>query len=213
MQKCCLMIYLLDIRPVRYYVFDMLLPNAVTTLRIVLSPVFFVVFFIPVWTGTFVIVSVVLLWILFLIIELSDFFDGMIARSLNQVSDIGKLLDPFSDVFSRLTYFISFALVDIMPEWILIILVYRELGISFLRLLMLKKGIALAARWGGKIKAVTYACAGIIGLLVLSFERLRLWPDALPILKTTAFCIFVLAAASSLLSFVDYIRVFKKTPS
>ena len=65
------------------------------------------------------VVSVVVLWSLFILIELSDLLDGAAARKLNTVSGFGKLFDPFADVFARLTYFVCFSYTGIMPLWIL----------------------------------------------------------------------------------------------
>ena len=68
--------------------------------------------------------STVVLWVLFVVIELSDVFDGMVARRRQIVSDLGKLLDPFADVVSRLTYFIVFCRIfyyagmDVCPHYV-----------------------------------------------------------------------------------------------
>ncbi|MFP4409437.1 MAG: CDP-alcohol phosphatidyltransferase family protein [Spirochaetaceae bacterium] len=100
--------------------------TALTASRLVLSPLFFVLFFLPEWTGSYHLVTVVLLWIVFFAIEISDILDGAVARRKNIVSDLGKLFDPFADVISRLTYFITFAAVGIMPAWIVLLILYRE---------------------------------------------------------------------------------------
>ena len=60
---------------------------------------------------------IALLWGLFLVIEVSDLFDGLAARRTGTVSDFGKLFDPYADVFARITYFVCFALDGIMPAW------------------------------------------------------------------------------------------------
>jgi len=67
----------------------------------------------------------------FLWMEVSDLIDGKVARSSKQVSNFGKLFDPFADIISRSTYFVAFASVAITPLWVLVIVLYREFSILF----------------------------------------------------------------------------------
>mgnify|MGYP006283184949 FL=1 len=184
------------------------LANALTASRLVLSPVFFVLFFLPEWTGSYQLVTVILLWVVFLAIEISDVLDGAVARKQNIVSDLGKLFDPFADVISRLTYFITFAAVGIMPVWIVLLILYREYTIIFLRMMMYRTGTAMAARKGGKLKAVFYAVAGGAGILV----AMARWIDSLspyqgPI-EIFALVVFLVALFLAYLSLSDYLIVF-----
>ena len=187
------------------------LANFLTSLRIFLSPFFLAVFFLPVWTdGEFKVLSVVVFWILFIVMDLSDLFDGMAARAAGVVSDLGKLYDPFADVVSRLTYFLCLVGIGIMPIWVFAIIMYRELGIIFIRLLAVRKGFAMGARMGGKLKAWTYAFGGISGLLYVSFERTGLFAKYLPQLRTAAEICFYLAACAALVSLTDYLLLLYK---
>ena len=147
-------------------------PNTLTFLRIALSPVFFLSFFADSWFNLPARATAPVILVLFLVIELSDLFDGMAARKLKQETDLGKVLDPFADSFSRLTYFLCFAFKGIMPVWIFFIVLYRDLGVAFVRLLAAGKGKVLSARLSGKIKAVVYAVAGMAGVLYVVFLRL-----------------------------------------
>ncbi|TVQ28407.1 MAG: CDP-diacylglycerol--glycerol-3-phosphate 3-phosphatidyltransferase [Spirochaetaceae bacterium] len=202
------------------------IPNTVTSSRIFLSPIFFLVFFVPLWTGFLLQTSIAVLWLLFVYIEFSDALDGDIARRTNQVTDLGKVLDPFADVFSRLTYFVCLLVANLMPVWVFIIILYREFGIIFIRLLMYRKGVALAARSGGKIKTVMYSLGGGAGLLLSSLNRLGMYEPQgrlglftpfgvdfpavyVEIIAYVAFAAYVIAAVLSVLSFLDYVRVFR----
>ena len=202
------------------------IPNTVTSSRIFLSPIFFLAFFVPLWTGFLLQTSIVVLWLLFVYIEFSDALDGDIARRTNQVTDLGKVLDPFADVFSRLTYFVCLLVANLMPVWVFIIILYREFGIIFIRLLMYRKGVALAARSGGKIKTVMYSLGGGAGLLLSSLNRLGMYEPQgrlglfspfgadfpavyVEIIAYVAFAAYVIAAVLSVLSFLDYVRVFR----
>ncbi len=186
------------------------LPNKLTIGRLILSPVFFLFYFIPLWTDKYYTFSVPFLIAIFLGIEISDFLDGFIARKYNLVSDIGKVLDPFADVVSRLTYFLCFASTGIMPLWIFLILMYRELGIIFFRMLMIKKGIVVAASLWGKLKAITYALAGFIGVFLVSILRMNIWKDIAPVIQTVLLIVFILAAFASVASFSVYITAGRK---
>ncbi len=186
------------------------LANTLTIGRLVLAPVFFLLVFVPVWAGVLQVTSVVLLWLIFIVIEVSDAADGQIARSRNEVTDLGKVLDPFADVISRLTYFVAFTAIGIMPAWILLVLLYREYGIVFVRLLMFRKGVALAARSGGKIKAVLYAVAGGVGLALITMERTGILVEWFGGVYIFAQVVYVAAALFSIGSFIDYLLVFKR---
>ena len=190
----------------------MSLANFLTSLRIFLSPFFLVVFFLPEWSdGSFKLASVIIFWLLFIVMELSDLFDGMAARASGTVSDLGKVFDPFADVVSRMTYFLCLVGIGLMPIWVFAIIMYRELGIIFIRLLAVRKGFVMGARMGGKLKAWTYAFGGISGLLYVSFERTGLLSGILPQLRIAAEICFYLSAGAALISLTDYlIMLYKK---
>ncbi|TVR91019.1 MAG: CDP-diacylglycerol--glycerol-3-phosphate 3-phosphatidyltransferase [Spirochaetaceae bacterium] len=182
--------------------------TSLTASRLVLSPVFFVVFFVPIWFGVLAVPSAVILWILFLFMEFSDAADGYVARKRNEVTDLGKVMDPFADVISHLTCFVCLSAVGIMPVWIFLLLMYREFGIVFIRLLMIKEGVALAARKGGKIKTVFFAIGVGLGIAVITLERMAVLPEAEAVLRIVTLVVFGIALVLSLSSFGDYLRVF-----
>ncbi len=189
----------------------MTLPNKLTVARLWMTPFIFLTWYLCLHLNLFPGGGLIILWVLFAVSEVTDFLDGRIARSRNLVSDVGKLMDPFSDVFLRITYFAFFLVEGLMPIWALIIILWRELGILFVRMLLIKEGEALAASKGGKSKAFLYFVSGIIGLLVLSF---RIWIPDLPwlsVAEKTASGLFIAAAAAALLSFADYWRHFLKS--
>lgn len=182
------------------------LPNKLTILRIILSPFYFILFFLPQWIGRGNIICAVLLGLVFIAIELSDLLDGYIARKQNLITDLGKVLDPFADVLSRLTYFVCFTYAGIMPVWIFLVLMYREVTITFVRMLMMRKGIAMAASIFGKIKAITYMLSGVVGLFVFLSGLMNLSEGMSTALRSLSLVIFIIAAISSVLSFLTYIR-------
>uniref|UniRef100_A0A7C3E554 CDP-diacylglycerol--glycerol-3-phosphate 3-phosphatidyltransferase n=1 Tax=Gracilinema caldarium TaxID=215591 RepID=A0A7C3E554_9SPIR len=184
--------------------------DKITSIRLILAPIFFIVYFLPLWFPALGSVwSVPVLWVIFIIAELTDLFDGLVARSRNEVSDFGKLFDPFSDTLVRITYFLCFVVDGILPAILLMIVLYREFGILFLRTLMMKLGIAMGARSGGKIKAVTYMIAGVLALIASSMQRLSFGDSLFTIVKVAAIVVFAISVIISLSSFADYYRVYK----
>ncbi|HOX91654.1 MAG TPA: CDP-diacylglycerol--glycerol-3-phosphate 3-phosphatidyltransferase [Spirochaetales bacterium] len=184
------------------------LANALTASRLVLAPLFFAIYLWGQAVGLSDAAVAILLIILFAVMELSDLFDGMAARSSKTVSAFGKLFDPFADVVARLTYFLCFAHAGIMPLWMLLVILNREFGILFLRQLMAVKGVAMGARPGGKTKAVLYASAGGLSLLYLALPAFGF---ALPSWALVAVrLVYALAVALSVGSFIDYIIQFRK---
>lgn len=186
----------------------MKIADAVTSFRLIVSPLFLVLAFLPFWSEQTAAPAIIALWVLFALMEFSDVIDGTVARTLKQVSDMGKLLDPFADVISRLTYFAVFASLGVMPAWMMILIMYREVGIMFVRMVMYRDGIALAARRGGKAKAVMYAVAGGLGILILSNRYLGWLSAYTAVLKTTALVVFGLSVLFAWVSFLDYLIVF-----
>lgn len=179
------------------------LPNIITASRIVFSPVFFAVYFLPEWTGIGRAVPIVLLWLLFGLIEVSDLIDGKIARRTQTVSDLGKILDPFADSLSRLTYFFCFTVGGLMYPWIFLLVLYRDLGVSFIRILVSRSGVAMPARLSGKIKAWVYAVSGFGGLAYLTLSEFfpgSYLGTALVVLKA----VFVITALTAVWTLIDY---------
>jgi len=99
--------------------------------------------------------------------EISDVFDGFFARRHNKVTELGKLLDPMADSIFRLSVLFSFTQGFVQIPLILVcVFFYRDIIISTLRTVCALRGVALAARWSGKIKAVILAIV-IFFILIL----------------------------------------------
>jgi len=185
----------------------MTLADKVTMSRIILAPFFFIIYMYKIFPPG---LSVILLWILFLIIELSDFLDGQVARSSDQVSSFGKLFDPFADVLARVTYFVCFAFSGLMPLWVLLIILYREFSILFLRMMLSFRQIAMGARPGGKLKAGVYMLAGLLSLLHMTFTVYFPASAAMNLLNLSLQIVYYGAAFLSVLSFADYLNQYQK---
>jgi CDP-diacylglycerol--glycerol-3-phosphate 3-phosphatidyltransferase len=119
-----------------------------------------------------------------LISELSDVFDGFLARKYNQVTELGKILDPMADSIFRFSVFFTFTGGFLqMPILLVAIFFYRDSIISTLRTICALKGVALAARRSGKIKAVILASVSFFILILMipyslgmmQLQTLRQW--------------------------------------
>ena len=189
----------------------MKLADKITFLRLIFAPVFFVLFIRPGMNGSFFdsLWYLAVLWFIFLVVEASDLIDGRIARLRNEESDFGRLFDPFADVMVRVTYFLCFVIMGILPVIPFLVILYREFGILFLRILMMKKGIAMGARTGGKLKSTAYMLTGLLCLVSFSIERLG-FRDMVPYFNLAAIILFILSMALALVSFVDYLIIYFK---
>ncbi len=189
------------------------LADRLTASRLFMAPVFFIVFSWGDSIGMSPLAVVTILWSIFILIEVSDLLDGLAARRMKTVSGFGKLFDPFADVFARLTYFVCFAVAGIMPLWIFLVIIYREFSQLFLRQLLAEKGVAMGARPGGKVKAVFYMIAGAVSLLLWSLRALGLLVSMDSILSIVVTALYLVAAALSVGSFIDYLVQFRKIAS
>jgi CDP-diacylglycerol--glycerol-3-phosphate 3-phosphatidyltransferase len=153
------------------------LPNILTLFRLVSAPVFLLLFFGDFFSPGDQRLRLGLCLLLVAASEASDILDGYFARKYGQVSDFGKLMDPYADSAFRLTVLFSFssrmagheAGHSWIPLWVVVVLFYRDLLTSVLRTFAMKRGVVVAARASGKIKAVVEA-AGIIAILVIALK-------------------------------------------
>ena len=126
------------------------LPNLLTILRVVLTPI-----------GAYALFKnggndhrwMVTAWCIFFAIGLTDFFDGRIARAKNQITEFGKLLDPIADKVSIGTAMVSLSLLHRLPWWITIVIMAREIAVTILRFVVISGGVISASN-GGKIKTL-----------------------------------------------------------
>ncbi len=148
-------------------------------------------------------------------IELTDAFDGVMARSRHEVTDFGKIFDPICDSLSRQTVIISFMAAGIIPLWMFLIFLYRDGLMSFLRVMCAVSGTVVAARKSGKIKAIFQAIG--IGLVLLAVLLHAYEIPGVPrevAGRHPGFWIILFPALFTAISLFDYIipnwRVFEK---
>ncbi len=152
----------------RDYVIKMNIANKITLLRIVLTFVFMVFLSIQgLWPK---IISLVI----FVFAALSDFFDGKLAHRKNMVTDFGKLMDPIADKILVLAAFAAFVQMQLIKDWMFMIIISREILVTSLRLFALNKGKVLSAGKMGKHKTLSQMIIIFFILGFIVFKEVRL---------------------------------------
>lgn len=177
----------------------MTLANWLTFARLLMSPVFVLVFLQEgLWARIAALAIVV-------VSELTDAFDGHLARSMGEVTDFGKLLDPLADSVSRISIFIAFMAVGLIPWWMVVVFIYRDSLISTMRTVCAYRGEVVAARASGKIKAIIQATV-IIAILLGRIVTV-LYPQLLPeeLVNRAAWWLVLGAAVFTQYSLFEYL--------
>jgi len=124
----------------------MVLPNQLTILRIILTPVFLVLFL----AADPVLKQISL--IVFIIAALTDWYDGWLARKFNYITDWGKFWDPLADKILTSAAFLGFVYVKVIPLWMVIIIIVRDLLITGLRAYADYRGHSFPTSYYAKVK-------------------------------------------------------------
>lgn len=183
--------------------------SRVTLLRVTLIPLFLVVL-VGEWPDA---LSPVIWWeivkpwtaaLIFTILAATDAVDGYLARSRNEVTTFGKLIDPLADKLLVTAALFALVDLDLLPAWVAIIIVSREFIVSGLRMVSLAEGKVIEASWYGKAKTVTQIVA--IALFIVKDSSLiaLLWDGALGSAEIVAWLAMTIALVMTLLSMVDY---------
>jgi len=154
------------------------IPNILAFIRLLLAPLMFVLLvnqdaslfenIHPSWLNYFAA-------FIFVIASATDFFDGYIARTFDQVTTLGKILDPLADKMLTLAGFLGLMMIGTASPWAVFLIITRELFITGLRVSAVSEGIDIAASWMGKVKTVVQMIA--IGFLLMGWMggELLLW--------------------------------------
>lgn len=175
------------------------LPIGLTLVRIILVP--FVVIFLISSSR----VHVLLAALIFLAASLTDWLDGLIARRRNQVTTLGKLLDPIADKLLVAAALVALVQIDKVPAWMVYVIVGRELAVTGLRAISASVGVIVPASRLGKFKTVSQYAA--VTLLILEKGTP---PEAVPFHWVSNTALWV-ALGLTVVSGLDYfVRFFSK---
>lgn len=173
------------------------LPNKITMARIIMIPFFIIALLVnfPYHEPIAVVI--------FIVASASDAVDGYLARSRNLITDFGKFMDPLADKLLTCSAFICLVELQMIPSWVVIIIIAREFAITGLRTLAASDGIVIAASKWGKAKTISQMIA-IIALLLVN------WPVmAFPALLMFGNIMVYVALLLTLISGIDYFRLNK----
>lgn len=162
------------------------IPNVLTMIRIVLIPVFVAVFF-----STPKEQDRIAALIIFAVASITDMFDGMLARKLNQITDFGKLFDPLADKVMVITALICQAVYGVFPWIAIIIVAVKELIMLLGGLFMLSRDVVVYSNYVGKTAQVFFIASLLLSffhpsLEAAEFRVLGMTPDLLLLWITVA---------------------------
>jgi CDP-diacylglycerol--glycerol-3-phosphate 3-phosphatidyltransferase len=174
------------------------IPNLLALIRLLLAPVMFL-FLVnqdaEIFNGIHTSWLNYIAAFIFVVASATDFFDGYIARTFNQITTLGKILDPLADKMLTLAAFLGLMMIGTASPWAIFLIITRELFITGLRVSAVAEGIDISASWMGKVKTVAQMIA--IGFLLMGWigGTLLLW----------------IAVALTLYSGYEYVRDFFKS--
>ncbi len=145
------------------------LPNLITVARIALVPLFIWLLFIAPEKHS---IERWLAVAFFVLAIATDGVDGAIARRKNLVTNLGKLLDPIADKALLGGALVSLSIIGELPWWITVVILIREVGITFYRLVVARKRV-IAAAGGGKLKTILQSVA--VGFMLSPLDTLMSW--------------------------------------
>lgn len=170
------------------------LPNVLTMLRIALVPVFVVLL----WQDTTATHLAAL--VVFLLAAATDKLDGTIARRRGIVTNFGKIADPFADKLLTGAAMVVLAVLGVMPWWATILILVREIAITVLRFVMVRRSV-IAASNGGKLKTVLQ----VVFLSMMMLPAVALFGSPLgDWWQTAAYVIMLLGTAVTVVTGLDY---------
>ena len=167
------------------------LPNKLTLFRVVLIPFFVFFLLAPYFEGDGNYIAVAI----FIVASITDFLDGKIARKYNLVTNFGKFMDPLADKLLVCSALICLIQLELIPAWVVIIIIAREFIISGFRLVASDNGVVIAASYWGKFKTAFQMLTVIV--LILNIPN-----KVFTILGTV---LIYVSLALTVISLIDYI--------
>ncbi|GAA4423587.1 CDP-diacylglycerol--glycerol-3-phosphate 3-phosphatidyltransferase [Georgenia halophila] len=169
--------------------------NVLTMVRILMVPVF-IVLFLQGTTGAQVAATLV-----FAAAAATDKLDGTLARRHGLVTNFGKLADPIADKALVISALVLLSMDGLLWWWVTIVIIVRELGITLLRFVMMRRAV-MAASKGGKTKTVLQIA--FILMLLVPWDGF-LTGALVDVILLVALVVVLLALAVTVLTGVDYV--------
>lgn len=183
--------------------------NKVTLLRILLIPVFVVAIVSP-WPDWFPQWPEADIWkpwiaaLVFVAIAATDFIDGHLARSRNEVTDLGKFMDPLADKILVAAALLALVELGPLPSWVALVILAREFIVSGIRMVAASKNVVIAASWYGKIKTVLQMCAIVLFTVKDSWLVASWGHEAFIAFYLFSWVVMIAALVMTVVSMLDY---------
>lgn len=184
--------------------------NVVTMIRIVLVPIFVAILLSPwpEWLGfPWVDESIKRYFAaaVFVIISCTDWLDGYLARSRNEVTNFGKFMDPLADKILVAAALVALVELDSLPSWVVIIILLREFIVAGVRMLAASEGVVIAASYWGKFKTV-FQMIAIVLFTIKDAHMFGTFSDVLSDkMYLLSWAVMIVALVLTIISMLDYI--------
>ena len=134
-----------------------MIPNVLTTVRLVLVPIFayFMVFDENVYIAA----------LIFVLSGVTDIVDGYIARHYNMITNFGKIYDPFVDKLMQMTAVVCLVIIDVIPVWLLVFVVVKEVSMIIASGILYANKIVVSSNKFGKASTVIFY-AGVLAMII-----------------------------------------------
>ncbi|HEX3732122.1 MAG TPA: CDP-diacylglycerol--glycerol-3-phosphate 3-phosphatidyltransferase [Mycobacteriales bacterium] len=183
------------------------LANALTVFRLVLVPCFAVFLWLSEGNAASWLVAAAGVFVAGIV---TDYYDGALARSRGTVTSFGKLADPIADKALTGTALVGLCLLNLLSWPVAVIIVIREVGVTALRFVVIRRGI-IAASWGGKAKTALQMLA--IAWYLWPWQAMASWlhdtvgfGSSLHVLSDIGPPLMALAVAVTVITGLDYVR-------
>lgn len=165
------------------------IPNILTVLRFVLIP----------FAVAYMLNDQYIMAIVFICISgLTDVLDGAIARKFNFITNFGKLIDPLADKVTQLSLLGTLVLKDIVPLWILVIVLFKEAAMVAGASFLYGKELVVSSKWYGKAATVLFYLAIILSMVFREFNINNIF----------VLILYYIAVAMTIFSLIMYFREF-----
>ena len=173
------------------------IPNILSVARILLVPIFVIVYFLGYPENIGIAIGI------FFLAGATDVVDGYLARKNNWITDVGKLLDPLADKMMQTAALTCFYITGIIPLWLYIAYVAKELLLIAGAIFMLSRRsvVVKSGLWGKVAVCVFYACVGALVFI-------QRFPEETRIMLTAFICVTMLCFA--IIALVQYFRKYIK---
>lgn len=168
------------------------LPNKLSLGRVVIIPVFVLLYYLFVWTNDTLYLK--LLAPLFVLASLTDFLDGYLARKMNLVTVFGKFIDPLADKLLVMAALLVLNALLKLPIWVTVVILSREFIVTGIRLVAVGEGNVIAASKLGKYKTAS-TMVGLILMLLYPYYGL---------IADIGLWVVYLGTALTIISGIDY---------